>query len=253
MGLIAIFMVISFTAYQLTTYGSIRGIVGEIAKQPSQSDYLHSQYEEMLSTFTNNKADVYVYNFEGLHIPISKGQVEGKDEQQCIMLVLDSYSANLYLVKYNTGFIGKVSSIVGASGNSLFMMITIVFLVLFLAASVISFLPRWGEPMPVMLKSYGKTLFIMCLISFVAFMMAPGIVKSMVWDSIPNSASSHDIIEMIETAITGKVLLNDLIMMAIGAIVYGAGYYLLRKGGEGCTTVAITQKHAPVKPRRRSL
>ena len=119
MGIIAVCLVLSFGAYQLTTYGSVRGIVGEIALQPTQIVNLHTQYGEMTDQFDNTQANTYTYHWGSQTIDMSKTQVSGKSEQQAIGMVLDKYADNLYHGQV-TGDLATASSIAGAGANGLY-------------------------------------------------------------------------------------------------------------------------------------
>jgi hypothetical protein len=54
-GLVAVLFVIAFTAWGLTTYGSIRHVVGDLAAQPDKAAELRDQYQEMVTQFAGRK------------------------------------------------------------------------------------------------------------------------------------------------------------------------------------------------------
>jgi hypothetical protein len=250
MGSLAILLIISFSAYQLTTYDSIRGVIGGIAEQPSLKVILSSQYSDMVKYFSENKGDVFVYDFGGIPVSISKSQVQGLEEKETLSIVLDSYAANLYHVKY-TGILGGISDLIGASGNKMLSALTIVIFMIFMGVLMASFLPNWELSFPVMLKSAGKFIAIMCAVSFIVFLLMPGIVKSMVYGSIPASDYGRDIMFVLESKISGTILANNLIMIVLGMLLYGAGYYLIKQNGEAQSISKPSEKPVKAAPNTR--
>lgn len=229
MGLVSICLILSFTAYELTTYDSIRGAVGDIADKPSDRSSLHGQYMDMQKYFSENKGDVYTFYFELTPVPISKNQVGNMDEGQVIDFVLDSYTAGLYLVGDNKGFNGWLSSVIGASGNGLYLIFSLAFALFFLGMFVALTMPYWDMPLWAMLKSNGRLLAVIGSIMFILFLMMPGIVNSIIWDSMPDSEHAFEVLDVVETRVTGALLFNTLVMIVLGILSYGSGIFLRRR------------------------
>lgn len=242
-GFVAVLFIISFTAYSLTTYGSIRSIVGDIAAQPEQAASLHNQYSDMQNYFTQGKGDTFTYHFGSLPLSVDRSQVSGMSEKQTTDLVMDIYASNLYIVKYNTGIMGKVGSFIGSSGNGMYTIVTALLGIVLLVAGAAALLPRWTGPLPLKLRDAGKVLVIFCAVAFVIFMLAPSIAKSIVWDSIPNSDSGRDILHVVESKITASLLFNTLLMAILGIAMYAAGYFLDARSQTGAPML----KHAAVR------
>jgi hypothetical protein len=247
LSIAALLLVVSFSAYQLTTYGSVRGIVGDIAAESSQSSYMHGQYQDMTAYFSDSTGDSFVYHFEGLPISVSKDQAGTMTEAQITSYVLDSYAANLYLVQFGNGFMGKVSSVIGSNGNSLYMYMTVIFFLV--AAGCIGALYYMsGGLAPEDLKDAGKYVLIACAIGMVIFLLVPGIVKSLVWGSIPNSDNSREILQIVESRISGQLFLTDLIVLIIGALVFWQGRRTIDGGTSGVSPVVRDSGNHKVKP-----
>jgi hypothetical protein len=257
-GFVAVLLVVSLSAYSLTTYGSIRAIVGDVAAQPGQAASLQSQYKDMQKYFSEGRGDTFTYHFGAMPISIGRDQVSGLDEGRTLEMIVDIYASSLYLVKYNTGLMGSVGSIIGSSGNGMYAAITVALALALAVAGAAAVLPQWQGAFPARLKDAGKVLIIFCAVAFVFFLLAPGIVKSVVWDSIPNTGSGRDIVRVIESRITSSLLLNTLLMMALGLVLYAAGY-VLGLGGAGKSAPIVSRTHArqqagnAVRPRHRGL
>lgn len=229
-GIAAVLLTVAFTAYGLTTYDSIRGIVGDISGQSEQMSSLQDQYLQMSMFFSENKGDTFTYHYGGLPLSVSKADVARLDEQKTIDMVLDIYASNIYHVRYQTGIMGSIGSIFNAGGNKLYTIMTFIMLLIFLALAICALLPVWEDSMSTMLKEEGIMLIVICILAFIVFLIAPGIVKSIVWDSIPNIDNSREIVRAIESRIVSSLLVNNIILVILGAFLYAAGHLLEKRG-----------------------
>ncbi|MCD1296048.1 hypothetical protein CUJ83_13675 [Methanocella sp. CWC-04] len=249
MGLFAILLVLSFSTFQLTTYQSLRDISSNIAEIPSQKAYLDGQYKDMRTFFSENKGEFYTYYFESLPVSISKSQVTGLTEQETIDLVLDSFTAKLYHVKYG-GITAKISEYAGSGSNGLYLVITIILFIAFVSSTIFTLHPGWKKNSTELLRSTGKTLAVMCLVSMIVFVLAPGIVKTMIWQYIPSTGNARDILEIVESRVTATLFFNNLIMVILGALIYASGAYLEKRKEKTPVGTVETSRPAESKLRR---
>lgn len=224
MGIMAIGAVIFFSAYELTTYQSVRDALGGIAAQPSQVVGLHVQYAAMADQFANGGADSYTFHYGGQSIPIAASQATGRTEGQVLGLVLDRYAASFYSGSAS-GVLAPVAGIVGAGANGAYFLAAALLLAAFIAILGLSAAQRWYGTWKDMLKSAGKVLIIMGAIAFVAFLFLPAVAKSVMWASISGDLG-REVVYVIEPRITGTVMVNALIVVLFGALLYGAGFFL---------------------------
>ncbi len=222
MGIIAVCMVVFFSAYQLTTYQAIRDDFGGIAAQPSQVVDLHSQYSDMADQFSNNKGDVYTYHYGSQAIDVTAAQARGMGESQVIGIVLDRYTTNFYDGNVK-GDLATASGIVGASANGFYFLAAVLLFAAFAVILVVSFVQQWYESVKDLLKSAGKIILIMSVIAFIIFLVMPSVVKSVMWTSISTDLG-RDVTHVIEPRVTGTILVNILIVVLFGALLYGAGF-----------------------------
>ncbi len=231
MGIIAVCLVVSFSAYELTTYGAVRDAMGSISSQPSQIVDLHSQYDEMADQFSNNRGDLFTYHYGGQDIGIVASQVKGKGESQVMGMVLDKYTQNFYDGNVK-GDYATVSGIAGKGANGLYFLVTVLLFAVFLAIFILSFIQQWYESTRDLLKSSGKIILVMGVVAFVVFLFMPSVVKSVMWGSISTDLG-RDITHVVEPRITGTFLVNTLIVILFGALLYGAGFLIHINTGEG--------------------
>jgi hypothetical protein len=231
MGIIAVCLVVSFSACELTTYGSIRDTLGGIAAQPSQIVNLHTQYNDMVDQFSNGRGDLFTYHYGGQDIVVSVSQVVGKSESQVMGIVLDKYSQNFYSGNVY-GDYATVSSFVGSGANAFYLLLTLLLFASFLAILILAYVQKWYESTMDMLKSSGKIILIVGVIAFIIFLFMPSVVKSVMWGSI-SSDLGRDITYVLEPRITGTFLVNMLIVILFGALLYGAGFLIHINTGEG--------------------
>ena len=228
-GLAAVLLIIFFTAYGLSTYGSIRGIVGSIASETDQAVSLHNQYLAMTSFFAENKGDMFTYRFGGLPVSIDKTEVAWLDETNALNLMLDIYSSNIYHVKFSTGLMGKISSLFNAEANFTFGMLTLIALASFIVLGIAAILPYWEEPLAKKLKEEGLVIIGFCAIAFFVFLVAPALIKSIIWGAIPSSDVARDIIRIIESRVVSSLLLDDILIALLGALLFAIGFYIDRE------------------------
>jgi hypothetical protein len=231
MGVIAVCLVVSFSAYELTTYESVRDALGCIAVQPSQVVDLHSQYNSMIDQFFNNGGEVFTYHYGSQSIDVTASQARGKSESQVMGMVLDKYAVNFYNGNV-PGSLSVVSGIVGASANGFYFVIAVLMFAAFLVILMLSYLQQWYENTMDMLKSAGKIILIMSAVAFIVFLFMPSVVKSVMWSSISTDLG-RDVTYVIEPKITGTLLVNTLIAVLFGALLYGAGFLIHINTGEG--------------------
>jgi hypothetical protein len=144
MGIMAVCLVASFSAYELTTYDSVRGVLGSIVAETSQGAGLHSQYNDMVDQFSNNRGDVFTYHTGDQSIAVTASQVAGKNEAQVIGIVVDKYAQNLYNGNVN-GNLATVNSVAGAGGNGWYFLATVLLFAGFLVIFILSFIQQWYE------------------------------------------------------------------------------------------------------------
>jgi hypothetical protein len=232
MGIIAVGMVVFFSAYQLTTYESVRDSLGSIAEQPSQVVDLHSQYNMMVDQFQNNDySGVYTFHYGMQSIDITGSQARGKTQDEVMGLLYEKYASNFYDGNV-PGSLSMVSGFVGGSANGFYFLMTVLMLAAFVIILVLSYIQQWYETTKDMLKSAGKIILVMGVIAFIAFLFLPAVVKSVMWASI-SSDLGRDVTYVIEPRITGTILVNTLIIVLFGALLYGAGFLIHINTGEG--------------------
>ena len=227
MGIIVVGLVLSFSAYELTTYDSVRAIMGGISAQPNQLVELHSQYDSMPDPLVS----AFTYHYGNQAIDITPSQAAGKNEDQIINMVLDKYTTNFYNGNV-AGDVATVSGFAGASANGFYFLVTVVLFALFVIIFGLSFLQQWYETTKDMLKSAGKIILVMCVIAFILFLIMPSILESVMWSSI-NSGVNRDVVFVAEPRASGTILVNTLIMILFGALLYGAGFLIHINTGEG--------------------
>ena len=232
MGIIAVGIVIFFSAYELTTYQSVSDSLVKISQQPAQAVSLHSQYNDMIDQFSNNRGDVFTYNYGSQAIDVTATQARGKTESQVLGIVLDKYATNFYNGNVAGGSLSSVSGVAGASANGFYFLVSVLLFAAFVIILVLSFIQQWYETTKDMLKSAGKIILIMGVIAFIAFLFLPSIVKSVMWASI-SSDLGRDVTYVIEPRIMGTVLVNTLIVVLFGALLYGSGFLIHINEGEG--------------------
>lgn len=231
MGIIAVGIVVFFSAYELTTYDSVRDSLGSIAEQPSQVVDLHAQYNEMVDQFANNRGDVFTYHYGMQAIDVTASQANGKTEKQVLGMLLDKYATNFYNGKV-PGALSAVEGIIGASPNGFYFLMTVLLFAAFVIILALSFIQQWYETTKDMLKSAGKIILILGVIAFIVFLFLPSVVKSVMWASI-SSDLGRDVTYVIEPRVTGTILVNTLIVVLFGALLYGAGFLIHINTGEG--------------------
>jgi hypothetical protein len=231
MGIIAVCLVVSFSAYELTTYESVRDALGNIAAQPSQIVGLHSQYNDMVDQFSNGRGDTFTYHYGGQDIGVAASQARGKSESQVMGIVLDNYAQNFYNGNVK-GDYATVSGVVGAGANGFYFLATVLLFAAFFIIFILSYIQQWYESTRDMLKSSGKIILVMGVVAFVIFLLMPSVVKSVMWSSI-SSDLGRDVAYVIEPRITGAFLVNTLIVILFGALLYGAGFLVHINTGEG--------------------
>ena len=124
------------------------------------------------------------------------------------------------------------AGIVGASANGFYFLMSVLLFAAFIIILVLSFIQQWYETTKDMLKSAGKIILIMSVLAFIAFLFLPAIVKSVMWASI-SSDLGRDVTYVVEPRITGTILVNTLIVVLFGALLYGAGFLIHINTGEG--------------------
>ena len=241
-GLVAVLFIIAFTAWGLTTYGSIRHVVGVMAGQPDRAADLHDQYQDMVTSFTGGNGDTFTFHFRSEPITITQAQVAGLDEAGVISLVLDTYTSGLYDNSLTSGGLGAAGVFVGSTGNLLYALTALIFatgFILFTAGAVRGFADLPG---PYKLKSAGRTIAAFCAVVFVLCALLPGILKSLFWGSVANNSAARDSLDILEPLVVGSLLRNVLLVIVIAGILYVAGFYV---GSRGDATVPVKAIHAP--------
>jgi hypothetical protein len=255
-GLVAVLFIILFTAWGLTTYGSVRHIVGDFAAQPDRAADLRYQYEDMVTHFAGDESS-FTYYFQSTPIDIGRTQVAGMGESEVISLVLDTYASGLYDNNLRAGGLGAASAYVGSSGNLQYAVSALISAIAFilLTAGAILWFPDLSRQFK--LKSAGKTIAAFCAVVFFIFALLPGLLKSIVWGSLANSSAVRDVLDIIEPVVVGSLLRNTLLVIIIAGILYAAGYWIETHGDFQSpfkSSRASAQKdRSPEKPKRRSL
>jgi len=231
MGIIAVCLVVSFSAYELTTYESVRGILGSIVADTSQGGSLHSQYNDMVDQFSNNRGDVFAYHYGDQSIDVTASQARGKSESQVIGMVLDKYAVNLYNGNVK-GDLATVSGLVGTGANGFYFLATVLLFAAFFIIFILSFIQKWYESTRDLLKSSGKIILVMGVVAFVIFLFMPSVIKSVMWNSL-SSDLGRDVTYVVEPRVTGTFLVNTVIVILFGALLYGAGFLIHINTSEG--------------------
>jgi hypothetical protein len=228
-GLVAVLFVIAFTAWGITTYGSIRHVVGDLAAQPDKAADLRDQYEEMATQFSSG-ASSFTYYFRSAPITVAPAQVTGMGEGEVISLVLDNYTSGLYDNNLQSGGLGAANVFVGSTGNVLYAATALVFAIAFIIFTAGAVRGFKDLSLPLKLKSAGKTIAAFCAVVFFIFALLPGLLKSLFWGSVANSSSIRDGLNILEPVVVGSLLRNMLLVIVIAAIVYAAGYWMNTRG-----------------------
>ncbi len=225
MGLAAICLVISFSAYQLTTYDSIRSIIGETAVQPSGMSSLHSQYNDLQNFLTGSTGDIFKYHFAGSYINVTRAQVQGKSEQQCNSLVLDSFTKSFY-TGTDTGDLSFAYGFVGSGANAIYALLAFIFFIVFAGLLGAAFTRQWFDNNVELLKSSGVMIVAVCIVAFFVFLILPGILKSMMWSTLYGNTLHQEVLHVVEPRVTATFLVNTLIVTLVGAVFYGVGFFI---------------------------
>ncbi|HMK46127.1 MAG TPA: hypothetical protein VK436_05830 [Methanocella sp.] len=241
-GLTAVLLILTYTAYGITTYGSIRGIVGEIAAQPDQAVSLHDQYLAMNSFFNNGQGDIFTYHFGSLPISLGKSDTGNLDEGGTISLMLDVYTSNIYHVKYNTGVMGRFGGLFNAETNLVLGILMLIVLGSFIVLTVVQLFPYWEEPLPKKLMEEGLIIISFCIVALFIFLLVPPLIKSIFWNSIPGTDGVRDIIRIIESRIVSSLLVDDILVLISGLALFSAGFYLKGKMGGEKSTALVTRR-----------
>lgn len=249
MGIFAVCLVVSFSAYQLTTYGSVRDVIGSISTQPSQVVNLHAQYNEMSDQFASASGSSYTYHFAGQSVPINASQVRGKNEQQTLSLVLDKYTYDFYYGT-NPGLLGTLSGLFGAGANGLYLLISVFLFILFASILGLAFAMQWYDTVKDLLKSTGKVIGILGIVAFFIIILMPSLVNSFMWQSINSSDLARDISMVLEPLITNTFLVNMLIIVLLGALLYGIGFLIHINTGEEVSEESSYERSAPKQKSR---
>ncbi len=252
-GLLGVLLVISFTAWGLTTYGSIRHIVGDMAAQPDKAVSLQNQYDDMTIAFASGN-DAYTFHFNSAPVDVGKSQAEGLDRDAVIRLVMDRYASDLYNGRLTAGGPGFAGIFFSATGNLIYFLLMLIIAIMFIAFVAGGIVPFTGTPMPDRLKSAGKVIAAVCTVAFLFFAFIPGLIKSIAWGNIANADAARDILDIIEPALVSSLLRNTLLMIIIGGILFGAGYYQqMQEGAQGKPKPAhVTNHHESHVPRMDS-
>ena len=224
-GLVALLLIVSFTAWGLTTYGSIRHIIGDMAARPDRAADLQSQYDDMALYFNAGSGDTYTFHFRSAPIAVSQAQVSGLSEGDAIGVVLDSYTSGLYNNDLPSGGPGAAGVLFNGAGNQVYFALTIVFLIAFIllvAGTVL--LPE--RPRPANVMSAGKAIAGTGVVAFFVFALLPGLLKSIYWGSV---AGIRDILTAIEPEVTGSLLRNTVLLILLAAALYAAGFWMERQ------------------------
>jgi hypothetical protein len=255
-GLVAVLFVIAFTAWGLTTYGSVRHVVGDLAAQPDKAAELRDQYQEMVTQFASG-ASSFTYYYRSAPITVAPAQVNSMAEDEVVSLVLDVYTSGLYDNSLQSGGLGVANVFVGSAGNMLYAVTALVFaiaFILFTAGAVRGF-PELS--LPLKLKSAGKTIAAFCAAVFFIFALLPGLLKSLFWGSVANNSSIRDALDILEPSVVGSLLRNTLLVILIATVIYIAGFWLSTKGDVRdmfkSSRASAQKETAPENRKRRSL
>jgi hypothetical protein len=178
-------------------------------------------------------------------------------EDEVVSLVLDVYTSGLYDNSLQSGGLGAANMFVGSTGNILYAVTALIFavaFVLFTAGAVRGF----GDlPLPLKLKSAGKTIAAFCAVVFFIFALMPGLLKSLFWGSVANNSGIRDALDILEPGIVGSLLRNMLLVILIAAVIYIAGFWLSTKGDIRdmfkSSRASAQKETAPENRKRRSL
>jgi len=255
-GLVAVLFVVAFTAWGLTTYGSVRHVVGDLAAQPDKAADLRDQYEEMATQFSGG-ANSFTYYYRSEPITVAPAQVSGMGEGEVISLVLDTYTSGLYDNSLQSGGLGAANVFAGSTGNLLYAFTALVFAIGFIFFTACAVRGFEDLPLPFKLKSAGKTIAAFFAAVFFIFALLPGLLKSLFWRSIANSSGIREALDIIEPAVVGSLLRNTLLVILIAAVIYAAGLWISNRGDIRdmfkASRASAQKENAPVNRKRRSL
>jgi hypothetical protein len=246
MGILAVCLVISFSAYQLTTYDAVRSTVGAVAAETIQGANLHTQYLSMLNQFNNDQGNIFTYTWGSQSINVTMADAQGQTEPYVIGLVLDRYSQNIYDGNVPND-LSMASSLAGSGANGFYFVTAILMFAAIFVILILSFIQQWYETTKDMLKSAGKIILIMSVLAFLAFLVLPPIVESVMYGSISGNNWSLNVNSVVEPRITSAFLVNSLILILFGALVYGMGFLFHINTGEEEVDAGEYFRSAPKK------
>lgn len=252
-GLVAVLFIVAFTAWGLTTYGSVRHIVGDFAAQPDKAADLRDQYEEMATQYASG-ASSFTYYFRSAPITVAPAQVAGLGEGEVISLVLDIYTSGLYDNSLQSGGLGAANVFVGSTGNLFYALTALIFAIAFIFFTAGALRGFEDRPLPFKLKSAGKTIAAFCAVVFFIFALLPGLLKSLFWGPVGSNSAIRDALNLLEPLVVGSLLRNTLLVIVLAGILFVAGYWLSTKGDIRETfraSRASTQKENVSENRKR--
>jgi len=252
MGIFAVCLVISFSAYQLTTYDSVRSIVGAVATETTQGTNLHMQYLNMLDQFNNNQGNTFTYNWGSQSIGVTMAEAQGQTEPYVISMVLDTYANNIYDGNVPNE-LSTASSLAGSGANSFYFVTAILMFAAMFVILILSFIQQWYETTKDMFKSAGKIILVMSVLAFIAFLVLPPIIESVMYGNISSSDWSREVNTVVEPRITSAFLVNTLILILFGALVYGLGFLFHINTGEEEVDAGEYFRSAPKKSAAKSV
>jgi len=227
-GVLLMRFIFSFTAYGLTTYDTIRHVIGDVAAQPEQTADLQTQYNDMISYFSGNTGDTYTYQFRSSPIDVTKAQVTGKGQDAVIGMMLDTYANQFYNNNVTSGGPGEPGVVISKTGNQIYGIVALVTAIGFIAVLAWVIFGFRGVAMSEKLKGTGKSLMLACVFAFALFILVPLLVKTLFWSAIVE-VNADDLWTMAEPTALTSLLQNTGIALVLAIIVFVAGLLMTKK------------------------
>jgi hypothetical protein len=149
--ILCIIFLFTLCASRLTTYDAMRGYAEVSAKQPTAKQSLHTQYLYLLDNFTQG-AELYTYEYGGLHVTLSRDMVNWRDENKTRGIMLNLYSGMLYHGDTLNGDVGKLNVVAGYYRNNVY---TILMWLSLIAMLVVAYGLWWGRKVYKVLADVG--------------------------------------------------------------------------------------------------
>jgi hypothetical protein len=223
LGICLVFVLFVFGAWYMSTYGSVRGMVGGIASQGTMSTSLTNQYNEMNTAFQSGQTS-YTYHWGGLAIAIDSSNPYWTSKDTCKNYVLDVYASILYNV-YAGGDMGRLYSVAGSGEHGTYQLLLIVLLVVVVGLSWV----LWDGLLEY-LRKIGLTLIACGVISFLLLMFVSNIAVGSWLSSASSSQMYNESLPIVVSVIEGNFQSFCFLYLILGVILFAASYFMSNTG-----------------------